>query len=67
MNPTIDAFARQQIKDGLAKLPEKNHMIFKRMYSPKNLELDINTVVDKMDSSKLDWALTQVQRTKVPE
>lgn len=33
------------------------------MYSYDNQNLDINEVVDKMDSSKLDNAITQVENT----
>lgn len=61
MNQTLQDFARQELKAGLAKLPESHHNLFKRMYSHKNLSLPINEVVDKMDVSKLDWAMTQVK------
>lgn len=63
MNEALQNFARQELKDGLAKLPESNHMLFKRMYSHKNLDASINDVVDKMDASKLDWAMTQVSNS----
>ena len=63
MNNELQVFARQQLKDGLSKLPESNHMIFKLMYSPNNLDIDINEVVDIMPEDKLDWAMQQVQRT----
>ena len=63
MNSDIQAFAREQIKDGLARLPESHRMFFKRMYSHDNLEADINDVVDSMPDEKLDWAMQQVQNT----
>ena len=33
MNKQLQEFARQQLKEGLAALPENNQTIFKRMYS----------------------------------
>lgn len=63
MNQQIQDFARSTLKAGLAKLSPANHLLFKRMYSPKNLEADINSVVDSMPVEKLDWAMQQVQRT----
>lgn len=51
------------LKDLLAQCTEGEQMVFKRMYSHKNLELDINTVVDNMDESKYEWAVTQCEQT----
>lgn len=61
MNQTLQNFARQQLKDGLSKLPESNQLIFKRMYSHTDLEKPINDVVDAMPPEKLDWAMQQVE------
>ncbi len=63
MNEKIENFARQEIKNGLSKLPESNQLMFKRMYNKGNLNTDINEVVDNMPEEKLDWALQQVERT----
>lgn len=63
MNNQLQEFARTQLKDGLVKLPGNNQLIFKRMYSPGNLDADINDVVDLMPEDKLDWAMQQVQRS----
>ncbi len=63
MNEKLQAYARQNLKDGLAQLPERNQMLFKRMYSHKNLEANMNDVVDKMPEDKLDWAMQQVDRS----
>jgi hypothetical protein len=63
MNKQLSNFARQKLKDGLAQLPLSNQTMFKRIYSHKNLDLDINTVVDNIPEEKLDWAMQQVQRT----
>lgn len=63
MDETMEIFAREKIKGGLAKCNEKMQHLFKRMYSHENTDLDINVVVDKMDSDNLSRAMTQVQRT----
>lgn len=63
MNEQLQQFARQQLKDGLSKLEEKHHLLFKRMYSHTDLEKGINQVVDDMPESNLDLAMNQVRRT----
>jgi len=63
MNKQLEDFARQTLKDGLAQLPDRNQLIFKCMYSHKNLELPIDEVVDKMKVENLDWAMQQVERS----
>lgn len=63
MNKQLEDFARHTIKEGLEKLPERCHDLFKRMYG--KLEMDIYDVVDKMDVDNLDNAMDQVQRTLV--
>ena len=62
-NKTVVDFMRGEIKEALSRLPERSHSIFNRMYSPDDIGKDINSVVDDMDVDKLDWALTQVQRS----
>jgi len=63
MNNQLQKFARDQLKAGLAKLPESNQHFFKRMYSHENLDATICDVVDAMTEEKLDWAMQQVQRS----
>lgn len=63
MNGSLQEFARNEIKSGLAKLSESNQVFFKRMYSHNNPDADINDVVDGMPEEKLDWAMQQIQRT----
>ena len=62
-NETIIKYSRNKIKRLLYKCTEAEQLRFKRMYSHKNLEASINHVVEHMDSSKLDWALTQIENT----
>ena len=38
-------------------------MLFKRMYSPKNLGDGIDDIVDSIPEDKLDWAMQQVERS----
>jgi hypothetical protein len=54
---------REIMKDLLHQCSEGEQMIFKRMYSHKNLELDIDTVVDNLPPSKFDIAMAQCERT----
>ncbi len=63
MNNQLQEFAREILIEGLLKLPEANQMIFKRMYSHKDLTLPIEEVVAAMPDERLDWAMQQVQRS----
>ena len=63
MNETLKTAAKDILKNLLSECTEGQQMMFKRMYSHKNLELSINEAVDKMDESKLNWAITQCERT----
>lgn len=75
MNSDLEAFARQYIKDGLAKLSESCHQNFKLMYARADgkrnvadaLAMDINIVVDEMESFKLNHAMTQVKNSLIKE
>lgn len=63
MNKELQEFARNYIKEGLSKLPNTSTKLFKRMYSFKNLDADINKVIDDMPEKTLDWAMKQVEQT----
>lgn len=65
MNEILADFARQNIKEGLAKCTPEQIVFFKRMYSHENLEAETESVVDNMPKEKLDWAMQQVQRQLV--
>lgn len=62
MNQTIVNKTKELLKELLDSCTTSQQDFFKRMYS-KDLSLDIKTVVDNMDESKIDHALTQVERT----
>ena len=63
MNKTISEFVRRQIIEGLHKLPESNFIFFKQMYCHKNMEFSISEAVLSIPDKKLDWVLSQVERT----
>lgn len=63
MNNTIKNFVTNRLKELLAECTEGQQLMFKRMYSNGNLHEHINNVVDQMEDDKLDYALTQVERT----
>lgn len=63
MNTTLEKFARLEILKGLKQFPDENQLLFKRMYSHKDLKASIEDVVSNMSSDKLDWVLSQVEKT----
>jgi hypothetical protein len=63
MNNQLQSFAREELKSGLAQLPEGCQHRFKQMYSHGNLDANINDVVDNMPEDKLDWAMQQVEKS----
>lgn len=54
---------RTELKEVLSRLSEKNHHVFKLMYSHKDLNKDINKIVDDMPAKQLDWAIQQAYTT----
>lgn len=62
-NETIKNVAKEMLKELLAECTDGQQLMFKRMYCHKNLELPINEAVDQMADDKIDWAMTQVERT----
>lgn len=63
MNETIKNLAKKKLKELLAECTEEQQLMFKRMYCHKNLEFSINEAVEQMADDKIDWAMTQVERT----
>lgn len=62
-NETLIKAGKDILKGLLVQCTEGQQMMFKRMYSHKNLNLPINEAVDKMDPDKIDWAISQCERT----
>lgn len=63
MNKQLQDYARDTLKAGLLQTTEMQQLLFKKMYSHKNLNMPIEDVVDNLEAEKLDWAMQQVQRT----
>lgn len=55
--------AKDFLKTHLDKLPKKQQIVFKKMYAKGDLSKSINTTVNQIPHSKLDWAMQQVHRT----
>lgn len=63
MNKKVEDFIRQEIKTGLDMCTEKQQLLFKRMYSHKDITKPLDTIVDGMNEDKLETAMDQVERT----
>jgi hypothetical protein len=59
----IKTLGRDNLKDLLSQCTEDQQMLFKRMYSHDDLERDINDAVDQMPDDKINWAISQCERT----
>ena len=63
MNKEVETFTRQLLKDKLSLLPEKSIHLFKRIYSPGNMDRPLKDIVDNLPLPKLTKALGLVERT----
>ncbi len=63
MNNTLQNFAREELKTGLAKCTEAEQHMFKRMYAHGNTDMAIDYIVETVPEDKLDHAMEQVRRT----
>jgi hypothetical protein len=59
----IKTLGRDNLKDLLSQCTEDQQTLFKRMYSHDDLERDINDAVDQMPDDKINWAISQCERT----
>lgn len=62
MNELLSRSARNILLELLSQCSEGQVLMFKRMYS-SDTSKPINEVVDSMVDEKLDWAISQCQRT----
>jgi len=60
MNKTLEGLARTSLKIDLKHAPEALERAFKRAFSPENLSLDINTIIDNIPHHKLSLAMDLV-------
>lgn len=71
MNDALKAYAQENLRDGLAKLPSDWQDKFKLMYARDNgrrsvedaLAMPIDDVLSEIPDEKLDWAMQQVQNS----
>jgi len=63
MNKTLNSAAKEILKNLLVQCTEQQQLMFKRMYCHENLNATIDEAIEQMDENKIDWAITQVERT----
>jgi len=54
---------RLKLKQLLGSLPESNIIVFKHMYSHKDLTKDINSIIDELPDSRIRWCINQCENT----
>ena len=54
---------RRELLDGLLLITPEQQLLFKRMYSHKDLSCPIAEIVADMSRNKLSWVMQQVFRT----
>lgn len=62
-NETLITAGKNILKGLLSECTEGQQMMFKRMYSHKNLDRSIEDAVDNIDPEKIDHAITQCENT----
>ncbi len=63
MNKTLETNTRTYLLELVQQCTEAQQLLFKRMYSHKNLEASLEEVVNNMPIAKLDWAVSQCEKT----
>jgi hypothetical protein len=63
MNTTLKTAAQDILIGLLNQCTPGQQNLFKRMYCFKNVEKSIEYAVMHMDESKMDWAISQCERT----
>ncbi|OED34245.1 hypothetical protein AB832_07765 [Flavobacteriaceae bacterium (ex Bugula neritina AB1)] len=63
INKNILAFAKEQIKEKLKKLPKNNVDFFMRMYNYKNVHNSIDEVLEHLEFHQINHALNQIENT----
>jgi hypothetical protein len=62
-NQTLIKAAKEILKGLLSECTPGQQLMFKRMYSHKDLDIDINLAIDQMDPDKIDHAISQAERS----
>jgi hypothetical protein len=63
MNETFKKAGKDILKNLLSQCTEGQQMMFKKMYCHKHLDYPINDAVDQMEDDKIDWAISQCERS----
>lgn len=63
MNQTLKNAAKEILVNLLNQCSQDQFLIFKRMYCPKNLDASIEVAVNLIKDEKIDWAITQCEKT----
>jgi predicted nucleic acid-binding OB-fold protein len=63
MNNELQKYARTQLAEGLAQLPEDNQRFFVRIFNNENREAGIEETLKLLTGHELDKAMDLVQRT----
>lgn len=63
MNKTLAEAGRNILKTLIVQCTESQQMTFKKLYYPKDLDLPIMKVIEKMDDSHIDTAISQCENT----
>jgi len=63
MNELLATKGKNTIKELLSECTRKQQKQFKRIFSHENQDISIDEVVDKLEDSKIDSALSICQRT----
>ena len=71
MNATLERTARDLLKQGLAQCTAEERRVFALMYGRDQgrrsvddaVAMSSDAIVDEMPADRLDWALSQVERT----
>lgn len=63
MSSPLSTLGKDKLKELLPQCTEAQQVMFKRMYSHKDLEKPINDIIDELPDDRINLALTQVENT----
>lgn len=64
-NKQLIEAGRNILRSYLHRATPEQVELFKRMYANGKMDLDIDAVIDIMDTDKIDWAIQQCERTEI--
>ena len=63
MNQALEKAGKEIVLNRLLQCTVEQKHLFKRMYAPRNIDCSIEDAVLNMDASKIDQAISQIERT----